>query len=34
MFSLSEEKLTPEQELIVRRNVVPQYFDVDAMIDY
>ena len=34
MFGLSEEKLTPEQELIVRRNVVPQYFDVEAMIKY
>lgn len=34
MFGLSEEKLTAEQELIVRRNVVPQFFDVDKMIDY
>ena len=34
MFGLLEEKLTPEQELIVRRNVVPLFFDVDAMIEY
>ena len=34
MFSLSEERLSPEQELIVRRNVNAHYFDVDAMIEY
>ena len=34
MFGISEEKLTAEQELIIRRNVVPQFFDVDAMVDY
>ena len=34
MFGLSDEKLTAEQELVVRRNVTPQFFDVEAMIDY
>lgn len=34
MFSAANDKLTPEQELIVRRNVNPKFFNVDGILEY